>query len=1240
MRRVPYIALLGIGVLTLALGWLLYSETMLHWVVARVSSTLPGELRITQLHGRLAGPIGFRSLHYVVGKQTLVIGEGEVDWLPLRLLAGELRLSRLRAAQVQYTPGRDAQTPVPAATPQDDDVPVLPLAIRLDELAIQALRIGSTGQATVIQRLRLQDVRLTGRELVIHKGEAALEPAWLRIAGTLQLAADWPLNFRLDWSAVLDDASKVNGTGRLSGSLARLQLEQTLSGTGLQGKLVGQLRDVRERLAWQGKLELARIEPSRLQAGLPVGVWGGTVQGQGSLEQAELALQLHQPEGQGRLQLEGQWDARQAARASPSAEVTAAPHFEIRGTWQRLSVRLPSMTPLHSREGKLHARGTRADYRFELAGQLSGESIPASTIALQGRGNRRQARLAQLHIATLGGHIRGDGELVWQPDWQGVAKTSLSLQLHDLNPARHWPRWPGRIDGRLALHSTGPELRIDIPVLSGALRGRRLTLAGHLQRTGHNWHVQLPDARLGTARVSLTGRVGVQSDLQWTVLIPDLAGVLPDGSGRFTSEGMLRGALASPSLQIQLQGEGLKYRQYALASLQGQASLDLAAPGRLLLSLDGRDLQLGARHWSSLRLRGSGNRAQHELQLQARGEGNERVVLELRGKFSEQGLWQASLVQAGVTIRPYGSWRLAAPQTIRLGPRQLVIEQGCWISSPERRLCLALHQQEADLSGELDLSRFPLAILQAVLPGDYVLHGDLDGSLRYRRQAGAGESGRITLRLQQGALTYVTDEGRHTVGLQTSQLDVELGGGELVTRLAVPLGEQQGIEARLRLSNWHSSRPLEAAQPLEGRVRLRLDSIHVLESLVPDLQNVSGKVNAEINLSGQLAQPRLQGEMRLVQAAARIPVLGIQLRQVEARLSSRDGERIEYHASLASAPGRLEIRGETRLDARQGWPTRLTIRGENFRVVHVEEAVVDVSPRLEVSSAARRIRLSGELKIPSARLRPARIPEAAVAVSRDVVIESAASRAAQAEPTGPWQVFSRIKLILGEDVKFEGFGLQGQLRGRLDLREEPDRPLTASGNLAIGNGTYQAYGQNLVIERGKLFYTDNSLDEPHVDVRAVRRIGDIVAGINISGTLKEPVVSLFSEPPMNESQILSYLVLGKPLHMATEADGLSLMSAATALGLAQGETLAKKIGLQLGFEEVSIESGNGANGTARQSLVLGKYLSPRLYLRYVTDLLEEGSVVQLQYRISRKLELRTESGSRSGVDLFYTFERN
>jgi translocation and assembly module TamB len=132
-----------------------------------------------------------------------------------------------------------------------------------------------------------------------------------------------------------------------------------------------------------------------------------------------------------------------------------------------------------------------------------------------------------------------------------------------------------------------------------------------------------------------------------------------------------------------------------------------------------------------------------------------------------------------------------------------------------------------------------------------------------------------------------------------------------------------------------------------------------------------------------------------------------------------------------------------------------------------------------------------------------------------------------------------------------------------------------------------------------------------------------VVGLQISGTAQRPVLTIFSNPPMEQSDALAYLITGKPLSQVSGGEGNAINSAAQALGSAAGNLLAKGIGSKLGIE--AGVSSSEALGTA--AFTVGKYLSPRLYLSYGVGLFNPGQVITLRYLLSQHWNFEAEQAT-------------
>ena len=408
------------------------------------------------------------------------------------------------------------------------------------------------------------------------------------------------------------------------------------------------------------------------------------------------------------------------------------------------------------------------------------------------------------------------------------------------------------------------------------------------------------------------------------------------------------------------------------------------------------------------------------------------------------------------------------------------------------------------------------------------------------------------------------------------------------------------------------------------------------DGLVEGIDDLSGVVTLQGALSGTLAAARVRGELKLRDGQMFIGAVGVRLEDWRMTLKDRADGMLELNGSARSGPGRVQIVGRIRPTGTAGKrgaaaPTaELHITGNDFRSVNLPEAEVLTHPQLRLTARQRRVVIDGAVHIPQARIEP-RDRGGAVAPSRDVLRVDA-----QVPPTSAgWQVDSHVRLTLGERVTFKGFGLRGRVGGALTVISEPDKQPRARGELVLHDGIYGAYGQELKIERGRALFRDSPLDNPGIDVRATRTSGEVVAGVRMLGTVREPRTELYSKPPLPQADVLSYLLLGRPLAGASGGEGEMLYRAASTLGLKGGAQVAQSIGRRFGIDEVAL-AGSELETAA---LTLGKYLSPRLYLNYSIGLLEAADKLRVRYQLTKHLSVQTEAGAATGGDVLYLLER-
>jgi len=344
-------------------------------------------------------------------------------------------------------------------------------------------------------------------------------------------------------------------------------------------------------------------------------------------------------------------------------------------------------------------------------------------------------------------------------------------------------------------------------------------------------------------------------------------------------------------------------------------------------------------------------------------------------------------------------------------------------------------------------------------------------------------------------------------------------------------------------------------------------------------------------------------------------------------IGSPDGS-ISVTGEVTSGAGRVVIEGSSETGPSPETPTRISIRGESFQIMNRPEIQLRADPDLELVFDGKSTTVTGTIRIPRGRFRFQEIPAGAVRRSSDVVIVG--DTIAPPKPKAP--VGLDVQLTLGNDIFFRGFGLSARLGGALRILQDPGGDVRGRGEITLIDGVFRQFGQDLRVEPGRLVFS-GPLDQPGIDVRAFVRARDgTEAGLEIGGTPKQMTMDTYSRPQKSQSETMSYILFGRGLEEASGGEGNQANNAAAVLG---ANVLTMSLAPSVGLDEARIETGSTQD---RAQFVLGKYLTPRLYVGYGVGIYQPISTFRIRYLLSSKWSIESMTGDERATDLLYRFE--
>lgn len=1096
-------------------------------------------------------------------------------------------------------------------------------------------------------RLRLAALDVYGLEVDLPAAPAATDDQ--KAPPQLALPDAITLPLRLDLHRVLLEEARIRQNGEEMFYLERLHLQAWLDPEDWQ------LRN----LHWQSPEVVAtlsaQLQPS---ASYPLrldGHWSAPVP-----EALGAALSASRPPTDpvtGVLQIEGalldtltvqhqlylnavpQASAFLDSRLVLSQLFAAHPHLDMQHAWSGLEYALDATQAIEIAPGQMHFGGTLEQWQARVQAGAQLQDWPEVSLHGHVQGSSTQIEVTDLTLSSPAGRLQAQGELAlgatlgWQVQLaihefssQALGRSelaALALELEHLALSSQGQWQPG---------TQSLQFTAELDALQGQVQQQ--PVHGQVQVTWAADQLDIaPGSRIhwGANQLAMEGAVGDSLDLRLALQGTDLSALMPGLRGRLDLQADLQGPRAQPRIRAQGSGQQLAYQDFSLANLSLEARLGLRPtdPAELQLQLNGLHLS-PEQQVPELTLSLSGQAAQHRLALQVDADALGRLALSAQGGYDlERQRWNGDLLSLELAQALAGAWSLQQVTSLQLGAQRAGLAAPLCLGREAARLCLTgAWEAGQGGQGQVQLQDFDLAWLQSLLPDDLVFVGTLDATISATQTAAGQLSAELSVQPSPGTAHIDLGGGLdQAIPYSDAHVQAQWRAGTAEGHWQMAFLENGQLDAVFQIT------PEGPDSPISAQLNLALTSLHWLGALSADIQNVEGALHADLAVAGTLAAPELTGGLRLTEAGVTLPEAGLRLEIPSLAILADDYSQLRVTGTIVSEEQPLHLAGTISL-AEPRWHTEMTLRGTDVLAVKRPniQAYIDSDLRLRFAPDTG-TRLDGRLTIPRAQIAPPDFPPGAVRVSTDEIIMGEPAVA-----TTPLPLYLNIRVILGDAVRFKGYGLEARVTGDLDLIATPERPLQAFGDIEVVEGNYRAYGQDLMIERGLILF-QGPLEQPALDLRAVRTVRqyNVVAGLEIGGTPEALNSRVFSEPSMDDTEAMAYLLTGRPLSGATESDGNLMAGAALAWGLEQGGMLTERTGVALGLDEFALDTEDGLDHSA---LRIGTYLSPRLLLRYSRGLFDDSFEVMLRYEISRSLSVETSSRSDGqGVDFIYRIER-
>tara|TARA_R110002049_G_scaffold2743_5_gene21152 strand:- start:28216 stop:31674 length:3459 start_codon:yes stop_codon:yes gene_type:complete len=904
--------------------------------------------------------------------------------------------------------------------------------------------------------------------------------------------------------------------------------------------------------------------------------------------------------------------------------------FNALNQWDSIALNLSKDEKITIHQGSIVLDGNLDQLTYSLDTRI--DTAYADNLSLTGKGSATSSSvvLEKLNLKHHDANVSAAGNIALLDN----VEVMLNITAQHFDPSLIDQRYPGEINADMDFMYTNKNnmhgINVDIKKLHGDIRSYKITGSGQISSNVETINFDDIKISLGENTLQAKGTLSEKFDLTANINAPRLDEIILDASGDLAGKVHLKGTRDNPAVELELSSKSLVYGQEIIASgTHLQASTNNLFTENISLSADINALKVNENDIQNLRVTFEGDLADHEIESSLDSSPG-TVILKSKGTYNaDDEVWRGELSKLELGNTSYGDWQINSPTKLMFGNQKADVEPLCLMQG-NQRLCVTYNQNNTLKVLEARLEDLELSHFQSQINDFGEIQGKLNGTVDLTGNAQNQWTGKVYMGSRDLSFKPASDVGfdeEITFDLVEYSMNIEEQ-----SRIDLTFSSNYGQGS----SNFIVSSLLSPQQANidKGEVSLNLPDLVFLNAFVKSAVIKNGQGNIDLDIEGPLVDPKIIAQSNIHSLDFYLPDLGTEYLDTQLHLKTDNLTRLNLQGKINSSKGSMDVSGWFSLDDIKNPEYEIFIKGDNFQVVDTLDIKAAISPDLSLKGTQSSLSINGNVDVPLLNVILKELPENIDAVSKDEIIID------DKDDTGrnnKFNLSANIMLTLGENVLFTGYGLQSELQGRIKITHDDHKSTVGHGVLSMHNARYNKFGQTLDVNKGKIIFS-GPIDDPSLDIEINRSNSDLSVTMLITGKAKEPQTKLISNPFLSEADKLSFLLTGRQLNQLNSSEGSSLSNAALALGIGQSSPLIQEIGTKFGLDTLSV--GAGDDGLQSTSLLLGKHLSPRIYVTYAKDLFSALGAIQINYLLTKHFSIEVESGNQQTVDLIYSITRD
>ena len=427
--------------------------------------------------------------------------------------------------------------------------------------------------------------------------------------------------------------------------------------------------------------------------------------------------------------------------------------------------------------------------------------------------------------------------------------------------------------------------------------------------------------------------------------------------------------------------------------------------------------------------------------------------------------------------------------------------------------------------------------------------------------------------------------------------------------------------------------------PLNLQVNASTD-LKLLEDFDRDIF-AAGNVALQASVRGTLAQPQVNGQLRLKDASVNLASVSNGISHANGVVQFNGTTAVLQNVTAESGGGRVQLAGYVGFG---GGLLRYGLRANagQVRVRTAEGASVVASANLNLTGTSDRSVLGGTVTINRIAFNPQ-------SDFGSILSRSAPPLETPEAPSGPLAGMKLdIRIRTAPDIAVQSALAQNiQTDADLTLRGTAANP-GMLGRLNITSGKLVFFGTEYLVNSGSVAFYNPLKIEPilNVDLETTAQGVDVI--LTVAGPVNNMKLTYRSDPPLQFDEIVGLLAAGRtptsdPTILANQPtappQNLQQMGESAIVSQAIASPVASRLQRVFGISKLKIDpTFTGGSALPQARLTLQQQVAANVTFTYITDLTQSNSqIVRVEWSLNPQwsaVATRDENG-RFGVDFFY-----